>query len=908
MQKHHTWNTAVFKVAGFLFLGLLIFNSISVRPVYADNFLVTKTADTNDGVCDDDCSLREAIGAANASPGADIITFDPSLNGTPITLSIPGTGEDANATGDLDITDDLTINGNGTTNTIMSGGGIDRVFNIRGGAIVEFNFITVQNGNINNRGGGIWVESSTLTLNDSLVRNNTSTSGPSGGGLFNTTGTVTINRSVFTGNTGTGGGAISQETNATMTIRDTTISGNTSTARGGGITNFTTGTMVIVNSTISGNTASTNGGGVAKNATLTIYNSTIANNTTNGNGGGFDNNISGTVTVVNTIVANNTDANGGQSPDCNGAITANYSLIESNLLCTITGSNNIVGSDPQLGPLADNGGPNQTHALQLSSPARDAADNAVCTAAPVNSVDQRGVPRPQGVACDIGAYEEEVAVVIPGPNGGDGPGGVGVTDGSSTLELWLRADKGVFSDTSCTSTTADGGTVGCWQDRSGNGHNATLGTVGQQPIFRANRRNSVYNLPALEFDGSNDRLATLPLQLHATGSSGLSIFSVFDTDTDTSQRFLVAKGISAQCTDELELGVRAGSTPNGAYGFHRGCGRSTYAAGGTIAINTYYLMSALALPVGNTPNNVNIFRDGSALALADNNTGWVNAGAYSTAVEQLNIGTRQDTNATTYSAYHDGDATEIIIFTTDLNSIQRILVENYLSAKYEIDISGSGNDHYDGDGNTTGNGDFDLDVAGIGQFGGNQHTQAHGAGMIMVNGSFLNDDGDWLLFGHNTAVNVKSSADLPTTGDWSSAASPMRWARHWYIDVTDAVGTTGGAVDIVFDFSEAGMNGGQPPSDPASNYRLLKRDNPTGQFADIATATAVVGDQVHFQNIDVSLLGSNFTLGTLDDESSPTAVTLSSLSATNQSASLTTLILSALALAWGTVWLRRRAR
>ena len=79
---------------------------------------VTKTADTNDGVCDTDCSLREAIGAANALAGADTITVPAGT----YTLSIAGTGEDANATGDLDISDDLTING--TTFTIIDGGAL----------------------------------------------------------------------------------------------------------------------------------------------------------------------------------------------------------------------------------------------------------------------------------------------------------------------------------------------------------------------------------------------------------------------------------------------------------------------------------------------------------------------------------------------------------------------------------------------------------------------------------------------------------------------------------------------------------------------------------------------------------------------------------------------------------------
>ncbi|NJN53342.1 MAG: hypothetical protein HC804_00460 [Anaerolineae bacterium] len=85
-------------------------------------------------------------------------------------------------------------------------------------------------------------------------------------------------------------------------------------------------------------------------------------------------------------------------------------------------------------------------------------------------------------------------------------------------------------------------------------------------------------------------------------------------------------------------------------------------------------------------------------------------------------------------------------------------------------------------------------------------------------------------------------------------------------------------VDIIFDFGEGGM-GGQPPAVPVNNYRLLKRTLDSGDFMDIATATAVVGDQVQFLNVDVAQLGSNFTLGTLDFANSPTAVTIQNVTA-----------------------------
>ena len=117
--------------------GLVVFAHDSLDPiavVAAPNatFVVTKTADTNDGVCNADCSLREAVVAANGAAGADMITF--GLNGT-FQLTIAGANENAAATGDLDVTQALTIVGNGTSNTIIQAGsnatnGIDKVFSV----------------------------------------------------------------------------------------------------------------------------------------------------------------------------------------------------------------------------------------------------------------------------------------------------------------------------------------------------------------------------------------------------------------------------------------------------------------------------------------------------------------------------------------------------------------------------------------------------------------------------------------------------------------------------------------------------------------------------------------------------------------------------------------------------------
>jgi hypothetical protein len=145
------------------------------------------------------------------------------------------------------------------------------------------------------------------------------------------------------------------------------------------------------------------GGGIANNGTLTVTNSTISGNSSD-NGGGLLNS-GGTVTVTNTIVAGNSG----------GDITGAY-----------TGSHNLIGGTPLLGTLGSYGGPTPTIPLLPGSPAIDAGDDATCAqtgSGKVNGLDQRGITRPQGAHCDIGAFEYQVVNPLPpakppGPAGG----------------------------------------------------------------------------------------------------------------------------------------------------------------------------------------------------------------------------------------------------------------------------------------------------------------------------------------------------------------------------------------------------------------------------------------------------------------------------------------------------------
>jgi parallel beta-helix repeat protein len=253
-------------------------------------------------------------------------------------------------------------------------------------------------GGSNGQGGAIW------SMGDPA---------PVGGiwttGVNNTT--LTVTNTTIAGNTASqqGGGIWLGRHPAGINISNTTVSGNTATSsNGGGIVLGDNGKLNITNSTISGNKvagSSSLGGGLAiANGQATITNSTIASNTAVWQGGGI---FGGTkVTLKNTIVANNTANNGGNNwnikHNCFDAVTDggnNLQFTANNPSATECGAA-ISMADPKLGPLASNGGLTRTMALLAGSLAINAGNNTGCP-----TTDQRGITRPQGPACDIGAFE-----------------------------------------------------------------------------------------------------------------------------------------------------------------------------------------------------------------------------------------------------------------------------------------------------------------------------------------------------------------------------------------------------------------------------------------------------------------------------------------------------------------------
>ena len=240
-----------------------------------------------------------------------------------------------------------------------------------------------------------------MTISGTTIHDNHALDGNSGGIRSNSR--LIMIDSTISDNTSTDLGAGLYVASNTATITGTTISGNYSTDGAGGL--FNSGTTTFTNGTISGNQADKDGGGVFNFGTLTFINSTISDNSAALQGDGFRL-ASGTITLQNTIIANSPDDNCYDS----SGLPYNYYSLGGNLsdddTCNFTESSDLNDTEADLGPLADNGGPTRTHLPQSGSPAIDHTACAVAT-------DQRGIDRPQGADCDIGAVEVLAAEQLP---------------------------------------------------------------------------------------------------------------------------------------------------------------------------------------------------------------------------------------------------------------------------------------------------------------------------------------------------------------------------------------------------------------------------------------------------------------------------------------------------------------
>jgi CSLREA domain-containing protein len=547
-------------------------------PPPASAIVVNSLDDTaaNDGKC----TLREAITAANTdkasgaaanecaagSSGTDTITF--SVTGTiNLTSALPNVGSN------------MIISGPGAnmlTIVRSSAGTQFRIFTVS--ATVTISGVTIKGGQTaqftlgppdGDNGGGI-SNTGTLALTGVTVSGNRTSnggdgglnvagSGGLGGGIFNN-GTITIINSTISGNqTGSGGGA-----------RGLLASGTG--GHGGGI--YNRGTMTVTNSTVSGNqTGSGGSGGFAGNGGdgggiynengfgLTVSNSTVTANQTGsrgtglgtsagGRGGGIFN--AGGTTIRSIIAAgNSTPDNTG---DVNGIVHSHgYNLIQNtgnlNLVQDQNVGTNITGQDPQLLPLADNGGPTPTHALRITSPAIDKGRNF---ATDLNNspilTDQRGQTRPvdqssvpnatNGDGTDIGAFEISVPLQTGSPSlvvnttSDTSDGYCSTSAGGCTLHEAIDAANTLSGANTITFSDGTGGTV--------NFHDTTPETI--------QLRQALPDLASdITISGSGANILTVA-RSSAAGNPQFRIFKVTSGATVTISGLAISNGQAADGT------------------------------------------------------------------------------------------------------------------------------------------------------------------------------------------------------------------------------------------------------------------------------------------------------------------------------------------------------------------------
>jgi hypothetical protein len=291
------------------------------------------------------------------------------------------------AGGSLLVAKTLTFQGAGADRTILVGTGTSRVLDVGVAPTVAVSGVTIRSGRER-------------------------TAGASGGGIRNF-GTLTLTSVLLAGNSAGGnGGGIHNE--GTLTLSSVTLHDNTAETAGGGLVNGADGSVTLVNTTVSGNHAQL-GGGLHSVGALGMNNVTIAGNQGSVGGGGLFS--GGTTRLRNTIIAGNT---GGSGPDCFVAPATVLTSEGSNLVqnatgCTGLSVNDLTGVPADLAPLALSGGQTPTHAVLPGGQPLDRGDGA-CAA-----TDQRGVPRPQNGRCDIGAVEARPPGIL--VSTGTGPGG-----------------------------------------------------------------------------------------------------------------------------------------------------------------------------------------------------------------------------------------------------------------------------------------------------------------------------------------------------------------------------------------------------------------------------------------------------------------------------------------------------
>jgi len=424
-----------------------------------------------------------------------------------------------------------------------------------------------------------------------------------------------------------------------------------------------------------------------------------------------------------------------------------------------------------------------------------------------------------------------------------GPGGVG--DAGSNV-LWLSAENGAYSDAGVTLAT-NSQNVRQWNDRSGNGRHAIQATVGNRPNWHSNALNGY---PVMRYTAANnDRIASTGLNT----ANVASVFVVARYTTLPSPNPGLVQGTPAGLAytsdaAEKSIGLWVASSNTRVWG--RG-----------VQSNGVQRNTPLETPLAaNTTYTLNAVYNGSIIQQYVNN-GTAGSESYNGTLRSwtdMAIGAQHGTES------WNGDIAEVVVYNTNVNHAQRIIIANYLAAKYGHSLAA--NDVYRED--APGRGNFDHDVAGIGRINnGHQHTEAQGTGIVRISNPTNLNDNEFLMWGHDNGM----------LGAWGVGDVPDgvqgRLERVWRVSERNTNGTASvdvGAVDITFDLVGLGN------VDPAHLRLIVDTDN-NGVFANeipLAKATHLGGTLYRFAGVVLLRDGLRFTLGTTNLSITPLPIEL----------------------------------
>lgn len=429
-----------------------------------------------------------------------------------------------------------------------------------------------------------------------------------------------------------------------------------------------------------------------------------------------------------------------------------------------------------------------------------------------------------------------------------GPAGVGTPN---TNVFWIKADKG-------TSSTTHNTALSSWNDQSGNGIHVSQSVAAQQPSFAVNVLNG---FPGVQFDnnsaaGQNDFLLAAD-NPKLDNTAGYSFFTVSKMNFMTGDaRCIVSKRTSIDIDEAFMLFYYTG---NNFFMDIDGISNRQSTSPAAYTTGTGYIMDGFYDGTLVSTNRSKIYEE-EVLRKTFTET----SALVPDKPSPLNVGCTHNADSRPFGGY----ISEVIIYTVTVNDAQRVIVNNYLSSKYAIALSA--NDKYAGD--LPANGNYDMEVAGVGMesSGSNPTFSASVSGGISIANTGGLDIGDYILAGYASAANAQILYDVGGMTGINNA----RWARIWYIDVTN----TGTSLTntIGFDMSDGGV--GSVPIATAGNYVLLYRAGQAGNWTELTTASSISGDQVIFSGVTLSNDGY-YTIGTRNYLVSPLPVELTQFDA-----------------------------